>query len=111
MRRKSRGPRISDVPAGARALLKLPNVGPATALDLVRLGIQTPEALAKRDPDAMYEALCAADGVRHDPCVRDVFAAIVDHASGAPPRPWWAYTPLRKRAAAIQDARGSRKSP
>ena len=88
-------PRTSDVPVHARGLLDLPNVGPATALDLVKLGISDPEALAGGDPDAMYDALCKIDGVRHDPCARDVFAAVVAYANGAPARPWWAHTPER----------------
>jgi hypothetical protein len=98
-RARKRPPRISDVPAHARRLLDLPNVGPATALDLVKLGIAEPEALAGGDADAMYAALCKIDGVRHDPCVRDVFAAVVAYANGAPARPWWAYTPERKAQA------------
>ena len=93
---RKRSPRVADVPAKARRLLELPNVGPATALDLVKLGISEPEELAGGDPDRMYEALCKIDGVRHDPCVRDVFAAVVAYANGAPARPWWAYTPQRK---------------
>ena len=95
-RAKKRPKRIADVPMKARCLLELPNVGPATALDLVKLGVSEPEELAGGDPDAMYEALCKIDGVRHDPCVRDVFASVVAYAGGAPARPWWAYTPERK---------------
>ena len=95
-RTRTRRPRIADVPAAARGLLELPNVGPATALDLVRLGIVKPAQLAKKNPDTMYRALCKIDGVRHDPCVRDVFASVVAFARGAPARPWWAYTPERK---------------
>jgi len=93
---KKRGPRVADVPIEARRLLALPNVGPATALDLVKLGIFEPNALKRRDPDRMYEALAKIDGVQHDPCVRDVFASIVAFVNGAPARPWWFYTPERK---------------
>lgn len=96
-RTKKRSPRVSDVPEKARRLLELKNVGPATALDLVRLGIFQPEKLAGRDPDALYEKLCKIDGVRHDPCVRYVFASLVDCANGAPARAWWDYAPKRKR--------------
>ena len=68
----------------SRRLQRIPNVGPAMADDL-------------------YDALCRLDGVRHDPCVRDVFAAAVDFAEGGPPRPWWAFTPGRKaRDAAVR---------
>ncbi len=96
-RAKTRAPRVADVPAKARGLLELPNVGPATALDLVRLGLFEPEALKKQNADAMYAKLCKLDGVRHDPCVIDVFASVVAFANGAPARPWWFYTPERKR--------------
>jgi hypothetical protein len=95
-RAKKRPLRAADVPVKARWLLELPNVGPATALDLVRIGITGPAALKKRDPDRMYYALCKKDGVRHDPCLRDVFASVIAFANGAPARPWWFYTPERK---------------
>jgi hypothetical protein len=54
------------------------------------------EDAAGRDPDEMYHGLCALDARRHDPCVRDVFAAVVSVAEGDPPEPWWAFTPERK---------------
>jgi hypothetical protein len=99
-RTQNRPKRPADVPVEARGLLELPNVGPAIALDLFRLGITKPGQLARRDPDKMYAALCKLDGVRHDPCVLDVFAAMVDFTNGAPARPWWAYTARRKAKAA-----------
>jgi hypothetical protein len=93
---KKRAPRVANVPARARRLLDLPNVGPATALDLIRLGILEPKALKSQNADKMYAKLCKVDGVRHDPCVIDVFASLVAFANGAPARPWWHYTPERK---------------
>ena len=39
--------------------------------------LTAPAALAGQDPEALYERLCALDGVRHDPCLLDVFTAIV----------------------------------
>ena len=93
---KKRAPRVADVPKEARGLLELPNVGPATALDLVKLGLVEPKALKKQDADKMYDKLCKIDYVRHDPCVRDVFASLVAFVNGAPARPWWFYTPERK---------------
>ena len=77
-------------------LQKLPNVGPATAKDLLLLGIHSKEDLRKRDPDELYAKLCEVTGQRHDPCVRDVFASLVAFSNGAPAKPWWAYTPERK---------------
>ena len=66
----------------SRRLRALPNVGPAMADDLMRLGIGRVEDLIGRDGDELYEALCRLDGVRHDPCVRDVFAAAADMLCG-----------------------------
>lgn len=82
--------------AGARRLTDVPNVGPATARDLERLGILRPLDLRGRDPRALYDELCALTGARQDPCVLDVFTAAIDFAEGAPARPWWAYSPRRK---------------
>jgi len=89
----------SDVDARREAearLRAIPNVGPAIAGDLIRLGITRLEDAVGRDADEMYGVLCALDGVRHDPCVRDVFAAVVAYANGEEARPWWAFTPARK---------------
>jgi predicted flap endonuclease-1-like 5' DNA nuclease len=82
-----------EVEARLRAI---PNVGPVIAGDLIRLGIARLEDMAGRDPDDMYDALCDLDGRRHDPCLRDVFAAVVAYANGEEARPWWAFTPARK---------------
>lgn len=83
--------------ARLRQLTDLPNIGPAGAADLLRLGIRTPEDLLGRDPYALYETLCALDNRRHDPCVIDVFIAITRFMEGDAARPWWAYTAERKR--------------
>jgi hypothetical protein len=88
-------PRVADVPVKARGC-SAPQRRPRDRPDLVRLGISDPKQLRKRDPDRMYEALCRIDGVRHDPCLLDVFTSVVAFVNGAPARPWWAYTPKRK---------------
>lgn len=80
----------------------LPNVGPSIAGDLRGIGVSQPSDLAGRDPYALYDALCAATGVRHDPCVLDVFLSAVRFMEGAPARPWWHYTAERKRALAAR---------
>ena len=77
-------------------LTDIPNVGPATARDLRRLGIEDPEQLHGRDPFQLYDRLCSLTGRRHDPCVIDVFISAVRFIEGAPARPWWEYTPERK---------------
>lgn len=79
-----------------RRLTDLPNVGPATAADLRLLGIRTPEDLVGADPLRLYRTLCERTGVRHDPCVLDVFMSLTDFAAGGPARPWWEFTARRK---------------
>ncbi|MEK7469235.1 MAG: helix-hairpin-helix domain-containing protein [Planctomycetota bacterium] len=82
----------------SRLLQELPNVGPSVAGDLLRLGIQAPSQLKGRDPFRMYEQLCRKDGVRHDPCLIDVFISITEIAKGRPAQPWWHFTSQRKAA-------------
>lgn len=77
-------------------LTDLPNVGPSVAGDLRLIGIETPAQVAGRDPVELYETLCARTGVRHDPCVLDVFMSITRFMDGEPPRPWWDFTSERK---------------
>lgn len=78
-------------------LEQLPNVGPAVAADLRRIGVRHPRELAARDAFELYQALGRATGQRQDPCVLDTFLAVTDFMRGAPARPWWAYTADRKR--------------
>ncbi|MFH1035908.1 MAG: helix-hairpin-helix domain-containing protein [Pseudomonadota bacterium] len=90
---------------GAVDLEELPNVGPATAADLRRLGIERPGQLIGQDPLEMYERLGRLSGARQDPCVLDVFLAVVRFMEGGPDLPWWAFTPQRKRLlAGFQEA-------
>lgn len=78
-------------------LTDLPNIGPACAADLRRLGINEPGQLVGRDPYALYDELCVLTQIRHDPCLLDVFISITRFMAGEAPRPWWAYTAERKR--------------
>ena len=80
-----------------RALADLRNVGPATLKDFSRLGISSVRDLAGQDAFALYEELCRITRQPHDPCVIDVFMSAIDQAKGRMPRPWWHYTPQRKR--------------
>src|SRR6516165_8869925 len=87
----------------------IPNVGPAIAADLRRLGITSSAELAGRDPYRMYEDLCRITGQRHDPCLLDTFIAAVRFVEGAPKKPWWKYTAERKKALAARTrSEGSR---
>lgn len=83
--------------AGIARLEDLPNVGRATAEDLRQLGIREPAQLAGREPRQLYDRLCELTQCRQDPCVLDVFISAVRYMEGAPARPWWDYTPERKR--------------
>jgi len=89
-----------------RELTAIPNVGPAIARRLVRLGIETPADLRGRDPEELFERLCALDGRREDPCLLDTFTAAVAYADGEPARPWWHFS--RERLA--REAGGERAS-
>jgi Pathogenicity locus len=82
------------------ALTAIPNVGPAIARKLVRLGVGSVDDLRGRDGEELFERLCALDGRRHDPCLLDTFVAAVDYADGRPARPWWEYSRERKARAA-----------
>jgi predicted GIY-YIG superfamily endonuclease len=84
----------------------IPNLGPAVAGDLRRLGITTPAELPGRDPYALYDKLCRITGPRHDPCVLDTFIAAVRDMEGAPKRPRWKYTAERKRVMAARTETG-----
>ena len=77
-------------------LTDLPNIGPSIAGDVELLGIKSPKALTGRDPFEMYNTLCAKTGVRHDPCVLDVFISITRFMNGEDPKPWWDFTEERK---------------
>jgi hypothetical protein len=84
----------------------IPNVGPSIAADFRQLGITLPEELPGRDPYALYDELCRVTGVRHDPCLLDVFISAVRYMSGEPKRPWWKYTAERKRELAARATAG-----
>lgn len=83
--------------ARLRALTDLPNVGPATAKDFQRLGIQSPAQLVGADPVGLFQQLCEVTGVRHDPCTLDVFLSAIEFMNGGPARAWWEFTEHRKR--------------
>ncbi len=76
---------------------EIPNVGPRIARDFRILGIKNPKDLVKQDPLKMYNKLQTITHSKQDPCVLDTFMAVVDFMKGQPARPWWYYTPHRKR--------------
>jgi hypothetical protein len=90
------GGKVAEREEAKARLQQIPNVGPKMGGALLKLGVTRLEDTAGKDPDEMYYELCAIDAKRHDPCVRDVFAAVISYAKGGPARPWWEFTPERK---------------
>ena len=84
----------------ARYLRDLTSIGPAVLRDFGLLGVRSVEALARRNPEKLYEQLCAVTGRRHDICCLDVFRAAVAQARNpklpAPQRNWWYWSRQRK---------------
>lgn len=85
-----------------RQLTDLPNIGKASAADLVALDITHPLQLIGRDPFQMYQELCELTQQRHDPCVIDVFISITRFMAGEPARVWWDFTEERQQTIARQ---------
>jgi hypothetical protein len=85
------------------SLEALPNIGKAIAADLRLIGIDHPKKLVGKDPFDLYRRLCEKTGRRHDPCVIDVFIAVVDFMDGGEPRPWWSFTEFRKDRLKAED--------
>ena len=88
----------------SKQLQEMPNVDPATAEDLLRLGISGQDDLVGRDAAELYEALCRLDEGRCDRSLLDVFTAVIAYAEGGPPRPWWEFTPARLKREAENQA-------
>lgn len=86
-------------------LTALVNVGRSVAGYFGRIGVTKVADLVGRDPVELYERMSAAYGERLDPCLLDTVMSAVDQAEGRPARPWWHYTPERKR---LQAARPDR---
>ncbi len=78
-------------------LTDLPNIGKAIAGDLRLVNIQHPQDLIGKDAYKLHDEVCRVTGVKKDPCVIDVFLAVIDFMEGADPVPWWNYTAERKQ--------------
>lgn len=79
-----------------KQLSDLKNVGKATLQDLHLLDIHAVEDLSNKDPTTLFHELEKRTQTRQDPCVWDVFAAIIHEASGGQPTAWWTWTNQRK---------------
>ena len=74
-------------------LQQMPGVGEAIAQDLWELGFKSVQELSGRDPEKMYQELCALKGIQVDRCVLYVFRSSVYYASHQKHDPkllkWW----------------------
>ncbi len=84
---------LQDKRSAIRSLCQIPSVGKAVAEDLWNLGIRSPEALKGADPEALYEQLCALQGMRIDRCMLYTFRCAVYYVSNSDHDPkllmWW----------------------
>lgn len=77
-------------------LLSLMNVGNATLKDLQLLGINAIAELKSCNAEVLYRKLESITKTRQDPCVLDVFAAIIHEAQTGEKLPWWHFSRIRK---------------
>ncbi len=75
----------------------LPNIGKTIGNKLQLIGIDNPKMLIGKEPFELYKELCIKSGKRHDPCVIDVFMAVIYFMEGGEPLPWWSFTDGRKK--------------
>ena len=81
-------------------LTTLRSIGKAAAKDLHSLGIVWVDELIGRDGLELYHDLCKKTGLRHDPCVLDVFRCAIAQAENpelpVEKRDWWYWSAVRK---------------
>lgn len=82
--------------AAPTRLCDLANVGPAALGDFAVLGIETVAQLATYQPGDLFLNLQRLTSRRQDPCVYDVFAAVIHQAQTGEAKKWWAFTSERK---------------
>jgi hypothetical protein len=72
---------------------KIPGVGPSIAQDLWKIGITSIRQLKGKNPELLYNKLCAIEKKHIDRCVLYVFRLAVYFASEKNPDPillkWW----------------------
>ena len=83
-----------------RKLTTLRSVGKAVEKDFALLSINWVDELVGRDGLSLYNELCQKTGVRHDPCVLDVFRCAVAQAENpelpVEQKDWWYWSAMRK---------------
>ena len=100
------------------ALQTIPGVGPSIARDLLDLGFRRVADLRRKNPEAMYEAICDLRGQPQDRCLLYVFRCAVYYATPGKKDPellkWWnwkdgAARPVRSREPKTGKARAARR--
>jgi hypothetical protein len=86
----------NNLPAKEKVLKDLqiiPGVGKSIAEDLWNIDIHTVSDLKRKNPEKLYERLCAQAGMRLDPCLLYVMRCAVYYASEKKHKPelllWW----------------------
>ena len=72
------------------------NVGKATFEDLKMVGVTSTAKLAEADLDKLCVRIQQITHHKHDPCVWDVFAAIIHEAKTGEKQDWWEWAKVRK---------------
>ena len=79
--------------AAKKSLMVIPGVGKSIALDLLELGITSPEMLIGKNPEELYKESNRLKGVTQDRCLLYVFRCAVYFAEEKKPDPeklkWW----------------------
>ncbi len=74
-------------------LERVPGVGKIISADLILVGINSVNDLKDKDPEALYERLCAVRGQKVDRCELYVFRCAVYYATETTHDPellkWW----------------------
>ncbi len=85
---------------GIKELVKIPGVGKVIANGLWNIGITSIEELKDKNPEKLYEKVCAFKGERIDKCVLYVYRCAVYYASNdihdSELLKWWNWKDLEK---------------
>ncbi len=88
-------PKNETTAVARKNLQRIPGIGPSLAMDLVDLGILQVSDLRRRNPERLYEQLCALRGTHQDRCVLYTFRCAVYFATEPEPEPerlkWWSW--------------------
>ncbi len=79
-----------------KKITDLKNVGKAALQDLTLLDIHSVEELARQDPSLLFAELERRTQARQNPCVWDVFAAIIPEAAIGQPTTWSEWSAKRE---------------